>query len=319
MKSPRQVEQHRAARADEARQALRAAAAGDQPELDLRLAELRVVGADPDVAAHRELEAAAEAVAVDRRDERRARRVHPVAERLDPARRAASSPARLAQRRELLDVRAGDERALAARRAGRSRATSSSPSSRSSSASSSSRSAAESAFIGGLSIVTTATAPSCSVVTNVPTEAPRFRRTSDEPDENRSRSAVLRNLPTAVFGISSTNSNRSGSHHFAKLGARNSRSSSAVAVCALAQHDDRERPLLPLLVGDRDHRRLGDGGMRPSARSRASTDEIHSPPDLITSFERSLIWMKPRGWIETMSPVLNQPSSVQRSACSGVS
>src|SRR3970282_1020235 len=46
---------------------------------------------------------------------------------------------------------------------------------------------------------------------------------------NCSRNAVLRNLPTAVFGISSTNSKRSGSHHFAKLGARNSRSSSSDA------------------------------------------------------------------------------------------
>jgi len=55
-----------------------------------------------------------------------------------------------------------------------------------------------------------------------------------------------------------------------------------------------------------------------SAFSR-STEEIHSPPDLITSFERSLIAMKPRSSIETMSPVQNQPSSVQRSACSGVS
>ena len=27
----------------------------------------------------------------------------------------------------------------------------------------------------------------------------------------------------------------------------------------------------------------------------SSTDEIHSPPDLITSFARSLIWTKPRG------------------------
>ena len=51
----------------------------------------------------------------------------------------------------------------------------------------------------------------------------------------------------------------------------------------------------------------------------SSTEEIHSPPDLITSFERSLIWMKPRGSIDTMSPVLNQPSAVQRLACSGVS
>ena len=29
------------------------------------------------------------------------------------------------------------------------------------------------------------------------------------------------------------------------------------------------------------------------------------------------MWMSPRGCIETMSPVLNQPSSVQRSACFG--
>jgi len=46
---------------------------------------------------------------------------------------------------------------------------------------------------------------------------------------NCSRSAILRNLPTLVFGISATNSIRSGTHHFAKLGTRNSRSSSAVA------------------------------------------------------------------------------------------
>src|SRR5262249_8290338 len=46
---------------------------------------------------------------------------------------------------------------------------------------------------------------------------------------NCSRSAILRNLPTLVFGISATNSNRSGSHHFANCGARNSRSSSTVA------------------------------------------------------------------------------------------
>ena len=74
---------------DEPRQPLRAAAAGDQAELDLRLSELRVVGDDADVAAHRELEPAAEAEAVDRGDERRAGRVHAVPELLDPARRAS--------------------------------------------------------------------------------------------------------------------------------------------------------------------------------------------------------------------------------------
>ena len=66
---------------------------GNQPELDLGLAELGVVGADAHVAAHRELEPAAEAVALDRRDERRARGVHAVAERVDPARRAALAAA----------------------------------------------------------------------------------------------------------------------------------------------------------------------------------------------------------------------------------
>src|SRR5262249_19304961 len=46
----------------------------------------------------------------------------------------------------------------------------------------------------------------------------------------RSRGSILRNWPTLVFGIAWMNAKRSGSHHFAKLGARNSRSSSAVAV-----------------------------------------------------------------------------------------
>ena len=109
------VEVLRAADADETRETLSAAASGDEPELDLRLAELRVVGRDADVAAHRELEPSAEAEPVDRCNERRARRVHPVPELLDPAGRAAlvRIRCRLAQRRELLDVRSRDEGALA--------------------------------------------------------------------------------------------------------------------------------------------------------------------------------------------------------------
>ena len=71
----------------------------------------------------------------------------------------------------------------------------------------------------------------------------------------------MRNFPTAVFGISSTNSNRSGSQNFAKLGARKSRSSSSLARRALAADADGERPLRPLLVGHRDHGRLGDRRM----------------------------------------------------------
>ena len=134
--------------------------------------------------------------------------------------------------------------------------TPSSASRRSISASSSSRSGAESWFIGGFSIVTTATMPSCSVAMNSPT-----RRSPPAACANCSRSAVLRNFPTAVFGISSTNSNRSGSHHFAKLGREELAQLLRRGVLALAQHDDRERPLRPLLVRDGDDRRLGDRRM----------------------------------------------------------
>jgi hypothetical protein len=46
----------------------------------------------------------------------------------------------------------------------------------------------------------------------------------------------------------------------------------------------------------------------------SATVEIHSPPDFTRSFARSCTSTKPSGWIDTTSPVLNQPSSVQRSA-----
>src|SRR5262249_48230025 len=70
----RDVEEERALRADEARQPLRPAGAGDEAELDLPLAELRVRGRDAHVARPRQLEPpppapAAEAPAADRRDD----------------------------------------------------------------------------------------------------------------------------------------------------------------------------------------------------------------------------------------------------------
>jgi hypothetical protein len=49
-----------------------------------------------------------------------------------------------------------------------------------------------------------------------------------------------------------------------------------------------------------------------SADSRA-IELIHSPPDLIRSFARSWIVTTDRSSIVTMSPVLNQPSSVNLS------
>ena len=161
------VEEVRAPEPDEAGKPLRAAAAGNEAELDLGLTELRVLRSNADVAAHGELEAAAEAEAVDRRDERLVRGVHPRAELLDPAGRAAllGLSGRLAERRELLDVRAATNARSPAPRSTIAR-TPASWSSRSISASSSSSSGAESALTGGWSIVRTATSPSCSVEMN---------------------------------------------------------------------------------------------------------------------------------------------------------
>ena len=41
----------------------------------------------------------------------------------------------------------------------------------------------------------------------------------------------------------------------------------------------------------------------------SSTDEIHSPPDLITSLARSVICTNPRSSTAAMSPVRSQPES----------
>ncbi len=71
---PGQDQLHRPGLADRPGQALRAAGAGDDPELDLRLAERRVVTGDDEVALHRELAAAAEGEAAHGRDDRQADR-----------------------------------------------------------------------------------------------------------------------------------------------------------------------------------------------------------------------------------------------------
>ena len=104
----------------------------------------------------------------------------------------------------------------------------------------------------------------------------------------RSRSAVLRNLPAALFGISVTNSNASGSHHFAKLGARNARSSSAVAVCPGFSTTTASGRSCQRACGTAMTAASATAGWPMSAFSSA-TELIHSPPDLIRSFERSWI------------------------------
>jgi hypothetical protein len=65
-----QAQVHRLGLADGARQALRAAGAGQGAQLDLRLAELRGVGGDDHVAHHRQLAAAAQREAGHRGDHR---------------------------------------------------------------------------------------------------------------------------------------------------------------------------------------------------------------------------------------------------------
>ena len=51
--------------------------------------------------------------------------------------------------------------------------------------------------------------------------------------------------------------------------------------------DDQQRPLLPFLVRNGDDGRLEYVGCN-KARFSISIDEIHSPPDLMTSFRRSV-------------------------------
>ena len=107
----RQQQLQRATSADEARQALRGGVAGDQPEVDLRLPEPGRVRSDPQRARHRQLAAAAERVAVDGGD-------HGLAHLLDEIEHVLAAPGVIAaavgrQRRQLVDVGAGDKRLVA--------------------------------------------------------------------------------------------------------------------------------------------------------------------------------------------------------------
>ena len=101
-------------------------------------------------------------------------------------------------------------------------------------------------------------------------------------------SFFLSNLPTLVLGTTSMKANSSGIHHLATRSARNS--ALVLGGWPSSTHDAGQRALAPALVGHRDHRGLGDRGWAMISFSR-STDEIHSPPDLMTSLARSVIRM----------------------------
>ena len=96
---------HRARFAHDARPALRAAAARDDADVDLRLPELRRLRGDDHVARERQFAAAAVAVTADGGDDRLARPPH----RAQDGRVEAVKHARCATWAHLLDVRAGAE------------------------------------------------------------------------------------------------------------------------------------------------------------------------------------------------------------------
>jgi hypothetical protein len=104
----------RLAASHEPRQPLRAAAARDDGQVDLGEPELRVFGGDADVAGQGQLEAAAEGVAADRRDDRLGAPIHLAAEVHAPPRLAELGGHRRLQ--ELPDVGARREGLVAAAR-----------------------------------------------------------------------------------------------------------------------------------------------------------------------------------------------------------
>ncbi len=108
---PDEQQLERAAATDQTRQPLRAGIPGQKAEIDLRLTELGGVGGDPNRARHREFAAAAEREPVDGGDHRFAETLDPIEERLSFARVFAAADRRL--RRQLVDIRTGDEGAIA--------------------------------------------------------------------------------------------------------------------------------------------------------------------------------------------------------------
>ena len=101
----------RARLADQARQALRAAIAGNEAELDLRQAEPRGGGGEAEGAGERQLEPAAEGIAVDERDRQHRQAVELGKDRLPEAAPGAYRGQRAAD--QFLDVGAGAERPVA--------------------------------------------------------------------------------------------------------------------------------------------------------------------------------------------------------------
>ena len=117
----------------------------------------------------------------------------------------------------------------------------------------------------------------------------------------------MSNLPTAVFGISATNVQFSGTCQRATCVVQEVASSAGLAVIpgrSTTQASGRSPQRssgMPITAAS------CTAGCAISWFSR-STEEIHSPPDLITSLIRSVMVKKPRSSIVPTSPVRSQPS-----------
>jgi 3,4-dihydroxyphenylacetate 2,3-dioxygenase len=133
------------------------------------------------------------------------------------------------------------------------------------------------------------------------------RSTASSPSASWARSTFLSNLPTAVFGISETNAQFSGTCQRATFSPRNFASAAASAVAPARSTTQASGRSPQRLSGTPITAASCTAGCAISSFSR-STEEIHSPPDLITSLIRSVMVKKPRSSSVPTSPVRSQPS-----------
>src|SRR5207244_13292310 len=127
-------------------------------------------------------------------------------------------------------------------------------------------------------------------------------RPSSVPSLRLVRRTFLSNLPTLVLGISARNANSSGSHHLATRPRRCSTMSAAVVEApsrTTTQHSGRSAQRSSGLAITAAS--ITSGCDMTSFSS--STDEIHSPPDLIMSLDRTVICTNSRYLIELLSYV----------------
>src|SRR3954449_11133871 len=118
--------------------------------------------------------------------------------------------------------------------------------------------------------------------------------TSRSPAAYHLRITFLSNLPTEVRGTASMKVQASGSCHFATDSARKSRSSAGFTVAPSRSTTDASGRSCHFSSGIPTTAASRTSGCAIRAFSR-STDEIHSPPDLITSLDRSVSVMYPSG------------------------